>query len=306
MTAKQADPNAPVPQVIRSSRVALANQLETLALAPGRFFAAQIAGSPMKTDTLASNTAPAKYREYRRQLHAQTLHLSRLVTANVHDHVESLLQIISGGSLPLFSHFSLARPAQEAAAYVAYLLDPAIDFEQRILRGAALLFGDARSDKSVVETFDPRLQKAIGSRPDDRIDRLRKQIGDAGIAFINQESSLQLGQQTARMSLRMTDLVDATFPRRTSAYRIGSGSIHSLPGTLASKVTTMSPEEVMFTADVGDIGTAAMLCLEAVGVVIAAFAAYYGHDGEAEARATRTRVGVIDRLVQEHYQRLWS
>lgn len=64
--------------------------------------------------------------------------------------------------MPLFSHASLSRVVCEAAVRFAWLMDPGISSEERIVRGAAALYYSAdQRFKGVrrlpAESFDPRL-----------------------------------------------------------------------------------------------------------------------------------------------------
>ena len=60
---------------------------------------------------------------------------ARLLLASSEDHLGTILMLVQLNVLPMFSLFSLLRPAAEADVRMAYLLDPAIDERLRLARG---------------------------------------------------------------------------------------------------------------------------------------------------------------------------
>lgn len=60
---------------------------------------------------------------------------ARLLLAASEDHLRTVLILLQNNVLPMFSPFSLLRPAAEADVRIAYLVDPAIDEMQRLARG---------------------------------------------------------------------------------------------------------------------------------------------------------------------------
>jgi hypothetical protein len=57
------------------------------------------------------------------------------VLMSAEDHLRTVLMLLQHNVLPMFSLYSLLRPAAEADVRVAHLLDPAIDETQRLARG---------------------------------------------------------------------------------------------------------------------------------------------------------------------------
>jgi hypothetical protein len=67
-----------------------------------------------------------------------------LIYASAYDHLVTLGRVLGGdGAMPLFSHASLSRVVCEAAVRFAWLMDPGISSEERIVRGAVALSNSA-------------------------------------------------------------------------------------------------------------------------------------------------------------------
>jgi hypothetical protein len=139
MTAKPDDPDSPYPKIIRFSRIALTNQLQMLAAAPGKYAADSQPGSPNDRDRTARHSAHHSVRVHQRRLWEKTVNYARHTVLNIYDHGDTLLKCISGDGVPLYAHYTNARVMMEASASTRYVLDPAISYEQRVTRGAAIL-----------------------------------------------------------------------------------------------------------------------------------------------------------------------
>lgn len=304
MTAKQDKPDVPVHPLIRTALRALDQQLAVLRTAPGKYYDERTPGCPAKAELAAFAAVPAKARVHQQGLWGQCFQLARLITANMYDHANALRKLLSGDELPLFAHTTLMRTACEGAVIVGHLLDPSIGYDVRLLRGAALRVDSTRSEKKTVEGFPAALRQAIGGRADLAYDDLVRRMDLAGIAFNPDTGTLRLGAQEVRTSLKVSKLVTEQFPDRPGAYSLGSGHAHSLASALSTKVSHETTDVVELTADVGEIGGAAMLTVESLAMAIAAWAAYHGHSGDAEAKAARRWVKALDVHMTDHYQQL--
>jgi hypothetical protein len=79
-----------------------------------------------------------------------------LIYVNSYDPLLTLAKALGGdGAMPLFSHASLSRVICEAAIRFAWLTDPGVSSEERIMRGAAALYDSAGE----------RSKGSAGSRP---------------------------------------------------------------------------------------------------------------------------------------------
>lgn len=303
MTATPFDPS----NLIRAACAALEGQLKMLETAPDKYFdACTDPGSPRLSDLAAMKLTPHKLSAHQRRLWQQSNHLARLTMANLSDHGNALLQLLRSGDLPLFAHMTLARPTAEAAVIVTHLLDRSIAYEERLIRGAALLLQNAVAQKTLAQDFPPDAQKVLGPAADAELKTIRSQINRAGIAVEfdkrGKECRLRLGSKVAPMKLEFTSRVATLFPKRPGAYRVASGTIHSSPRALNARVSTSTSAGVGFVTSVGEIGGAVTLVLEAIGIVLVAYAGYNGQTGEDEARLTRQRITHITKFMAEYFR----
>ena len=302
MTATPFDPS----NLVRAACAALEGQLKMLEIAPDKYFdACTDPASPRLLDLAAMKLTPHRLSTHQRRLWQKSNHLARLTMANLSDHGNALLQLLRSGDLPLFAHMTLARPTAEAAVIVTHLLDRNIGYEERLIRGAALLFENARAQKTLSQDFPPEAQKVLGPAADAELKAIRHQIDRAGITVEldrgGKEHRLRLGSYVAPMKLEFTNKVATLFPKRPGAYRVASGPIHSSPRALNARVSTSTSAGVGFVTSLGEIGGAVTLVLEAVGIVLDAYAGYNGQSGEKEARLTRQRITIITGFMAQYF-----
>lgn len=303
MPAKPFDPS----NLIRAACAALEGQLKMLGTAPDKYFdACTDPQSPRLADLAAMKVTPHKLSTHQRRLWQKSNHLARLTMANLSDHGNALLQLLRSGNLPLFAHMTLARPTAEAAVIVTHLLDRNIVYEERLIRGAALLLQNAGAQKTLAKDFPPDAQKVLGPAADAEDKTIRSQIDRAGITVEldkgGKEYRLRLGSHVAPMKLEFTGKVAALFPKRPGAYRVASGTLHSSPRALNARVSTSTSAGVGFVTSAGEIGGAVTLVLEAIGIVLDAYAGYNGQTGEDEARSTRQRITIITGFMAEYFR----
>lgn len=300
MVAYLSDPNAEPPHLLKFTRIALTKPLEMLTEAPGRFSGNPQPGSPYRLDEQALKAAPHATRAHRRRLLALTLKHARQVTLNVHDHAGSLQKCLGGDSVPIYAHGTLSRVACEGAALVSYLFDPAIAFEERITRGTALVWD---SVENLVEQFNAKpayVQSRIGTGHTDAQSYLRKTIDKAGMTVIS--GAIRLGPHKAPNRPKLGKLVSATFPGMPGMYSHRSGAVHSAPWVLANPISRSDGEVIEGRVDIGDLASATQAAIRAISVMIASFAAYFGHDAKSEMAKLEGRVENLTQLMGEFFR----
>ena len=76
-----------------------------------------------------------------------------MIFVNAYDHLVTLGRVLgSDGAMPLFSYSSLSRVVCEAAVRFAWLIDPDVGCEERIIRGAVSLLVSANEQLGIVAT----------------------------------------------------------------------------------------------------------------------------------------------------------
>ncbi|MEY9895692.1 hypothetical protein ABIA35_009833 [Catenulispora sp. MAP12-49] len=299
MVAYLSDASARPPHLLKFARIALTRPLELLAEAPGRFSGSAQPGSPYRLDEQALKAAPHNTRAHRRQLLTLTLKHARQVTLNVHDHAGTLQKCLGGDSVPIYAHGTLSRVTCESAALVSYLLDPAIGLEERITRGAALVWD---SVENLVEQYNAKpayMQQRIGTGHTDAQRDLRKTIDKAGMTLLS--GAIRLGQHKEPFRPKLGSLVAATFPDMPGMYSHRSGAVHSSPWVLANPISRSDGELLEGQVDIGDLASATRAAIRAIDVVIASFAAYFGHDGRAEAAELERRAQNLTQLMSDYF-----
>ncbi|WP_194909027.1 hypothetical protein [Catenulispora rubra] len=302
MTAKYSIPGAPIP-LIRAARDELEAQLAMFKRAPEEYFKHRPSNCPNSTELAFFDLVPDKVRPSQHRLWMQTLNLTRLLATNVYDHVNSLRNVLSEQEIPLFAHLTIGRPACESTATIMYLLDTGIGAQTRLTRGSALLYADAKHQTALAAEYPPAVRPQMEATAQKEFDQLKGEIDAAAITVEKDKSKkdfkLVLGHHSALMKPNLTKLVTDAFPDRPGAYRITSGAIHGSHQTLNALTTNTTADQVMFQADLAEVGALVSLAIEATGKTLAAFAAYYGVGGEAEARATLQRVDIMNGHIRD-------
>jgi hypothetical protein len=78
--------------------------------------------------------------------------------ASAVDHARTWSLIIQGRAIPIGGYWSLIRGAMEGAATCRWLIDPKVDFQERIRRGAVMQLDDWRQRE--------RFERSLGVGPD--------------------------------------------------------------------------------------------------------------------------------------------
>jgi hypothetical protein len=164
-----------------------------------------------------------------------------LIYVNAYDHLLTLAKALGGdGAMPLFSHASLSRVICEAAIRFAWLTDPGVSSEERIMRGAAALYYSADERSKGVRRLPPECsgQRACNQMPGsctkERND-VQKLITDAGLTFGysrdgNTETRLELesSETSVPLKINVSELMAELLPDSPSWYTIGSSVTRSL------------------------------------------------------------------------------
>lgn len=309
MTANPSDPNTATPLLVTKSHRALIQELEALKRHVETYASVPQAGCLFLLEKEEwKSTAHHSQRAHRRRLWLHGMHLSRLIFANMLDHLKATTQMLDADWVPLYSHQTLTRVVCEAAARIGYLLDRSASYDARLLHMAVPLLVDAEGRVTAT-------REVIDARPDLPVtpdyatkqrDAVLRTIELAGIKIRrnnkNKVTHLELDPPTRAepYNLNLTALVAKYFPQRPGSYRSTSGIVHSNPWMLGDTIRS-SPftPDLVLEPDLLGIGAAAMTVTDASLIVMESYARYYGHDPEPAMRASRLRQQAIDVFMQQ-------
>jgi hypothetical protein len=137
-------PGQRLPELLWVSHQVIMEEAEELRSALDEFSSSPQPGCPHELDRKAWSNLTGPQAEARGRLLGLTQHQAILIYVNAYDHMLTLGRALGGdGATTLFSHVSLSRVACEAAVRFAWVLDPGLSSEERIMRGAALLLVSA-------------------------------------------------------------------------------------------------------------------------------------------------------------------
>jgi hypothetical protein len=272
---------------------------------------------PGRQDRLKSGYPPNAGGRAKLLLYAR--HQAILIYVNAYDHLLTLARDLGGdGAMPLFSHASLSRVICEAAVRFAWLMDPDISSEERIMRGAAALYysGDERF-KAVrrlpLERFDPRIYKhMLDSCTAERND-IEKLVADAGLTFgysrdgkTRSRLDLKSPKTSVPLKISVSELMAELLPDVPSWYNIGSSVTHSLYWGLRDVNHSRPGQPLALTPSVLDVGAAADSAISASGLILDRCAQIYGHDPSAHLQLTKARREEIDSLMRRAATSAWA
>jgi hypothetical protein len=299
MTASPQDADEPLPQLIIRSRKMLTLQREDLQDSVETYASSPASGSPFLRDQVAWKDAPHRHRAHQRRLWLSCRQLTRLLLANEIDHLNAAARLYEGPGIFLWAPSSVIRVACEAAARIAYLLDPSLPFELRITRAAGLLLYSAdekvKAAGHVTGVVADAEDRACGER-----DVLLERIGRAGIGVPGKGKPLiSPSGQLVHRSPQVTKLIAESFPERPGLYQQTSAVVHSTMWTLIGAVdsSTDTPDLVL-KPDLLELGATALAGLDAAWVASNAFALYFGHNPHPVTARWRRRTTAIDELMR--------
>jgi hypothetical protein len=276
-------------------------------------------GCPWQRDDQAVSDHAGPEAQGRAKLLTYTRHQAMLIYANAYDHLHTLARVLGGdGAMPLFSHASVSRVMCEAAVRFAWLMDPDISSEERIVRGAVALFLSADERYKGVrglpaERFDQRVYRRMVDSSTAERDDVQELITGAGLTFgysQNGKKKARLELESVRVSvpltIRVSELMAALLPDSPSWYNIGSSVTHSWYWGLRDVDGSRPGESMSLTANVLDVGAAAESAISASGLIVGRCARCYGHDPAAHLRRNRQRREAVDALMRRATRSAWA
>lgn len=239
-----------------------------------------------------------------------TQHTARLFFTSFYDHLVSFGRLLgSDGMVSVFAHTTLSRAACEAAVRCAWLLDPQISSEERMIRSAVIIFNGAedRVRGARLTLAVTNCQEVVRNCVKDRA-KYHDLIKSAGMRFEldrrgKEIASISYPQVRAKVPVKInvTDLMSRYLPGVPGWYLIGSGAAHSLPWSLQDAVADPTDAaKLVVSPSPLEAAAGAEAALDSAALFTQTYAHYFGHDPEAEMRAHRQRRGMLDQLMQEY------
>ena len=307
----------PLPDLVLVANRVLKQEAEALRAALDEFSNAPRPGCPWEQDDRAVSGHAGPEAQGRARLLALTRHQAMLIYINAYDHLLTLGRVLGGdGAMPVFSYASLSRVVCEAAVRCAWLMDPGISSEERIVRGAVALWvsADERlkgARRLPAQRFDGRvLRQMLDSCTAER-DAIEDLITGAGLTF----GYSQNGRAKARLELvpgvsvslkiNVSDLMAELLPESPSWYNIGSSVAHSHFWGLREVENSNPGGPRAITPNVLTVGAAAESAISAAGLILDRCARCYGHDPSALLWRTRQRREAIDFLMRRAVTSSW-
>ena len=222
------------------------------------------------------------------------------------DHIRCTAALFSGTRVPLYAPSTLARGACEAAALVRHFMDKQIDTELQLLRFGASILYDHRERIRGVGKFPPDLSAArtsILAEHEAERDAFVQRLADCGFTVAGQNLQSKSGV-TVSIRPSFAKLADELLPSRGPYYNSLSGIAHGRPWALFGVASGTDADGVPgVTANLLELGAAALLELEVIAVLDALWAEYYGADPEPAARRYRTQVQAVDVAMKDAFLR---
>ena len=309
----------PLPELVLIANRVLTEEAEALRAALEDFSNAPQPGCPWTQDdkTVSDHAGPEAQGQARLLRYAR--HQAALICVNAYDHLLTLGRTLGGdGAMPLFSHASLSRVVCEAAVRLAWLMDPGISSEERIVRGAVALFISADERFKGVrrlpaERFDRRVHRQMLDNCIAERDAVQELITGAGLTFgytQNGKTKARLELESPKVSvplkINVTELMAELLPDSPSWYNIGSSVTHSLYWGLRDVDGSRPGEPLALTPNVLDVGAAAESAISAAGLILERCGRCYGHDPSAYVRRTMARREAIDALMRRATRSTWA
>lgn len=311
MTVRPSAPGETLPELVLTAHRILTEEGEGLRAGLADFSADPLPGCPQELDGQAWSQDTSSQGEQRRKLLGLTQHQARLIIVNAYDHLLTVARALGGdGAMSLFAHTSLSRVVCEAAARFAWILDPDIGSEERIMRGAAALLASADERlRSVMRVpamqFSPRMRQTMIDNCNAERDSTRALISGAGVTLVRSGD----GKKVTRLDLKapkvrvpvnldVTELMANVLPDSPSWYNISSSVTHSYFWGLRDAVSSAAGEPLAMTPDLLDVGAAAQCAISASGLIIAKCASYYGHDPKPHLQRSADHRAALDPYMQ--------
>jgi hypothetical protein len=309
----------PLPDLVLVASRVLTEEAAALRAAMEDFSNAPRPGCPWTQDDKAVSDHAGPEAQGRARLLRYARHQAALIYVNAYDHLLTLGRTLGGdGAMPLFSHASLSRVICEAAVRFAWLMDPDVNSEERIVRGAVALFLSAEERYKGVrglpaERFDRRAHRQMLESCTAERDAVQELITGAGLTFgysQNGKTKARLELESPKVSvvlkINVTELMAELLPDSPSWYNIGSSVTHSLYWGLRDVDGSRPGEPLTLTPNVLGVGAAAESAISASGLILERCGRCYGHDPSAHVRRTRERREAIDALMRRAARSTWA
>ncbi len=175
----------------------------------------------------AGSPADVEERSFARAESVRTAYSHGLVAVeSAADHLFALDSLIDGRQSAL-APWTCARGLLEASALATWLLDPAIDAEERVGRSMAVRYETLREQRKLAQEDD---SGSLVAAIDRRVDEITTVASQLGYPPINDRHGNRIG--IGRPKPNITDLVTQQLGAR-KIYRILSGVAHCDPTTVS-------------------------------------------------------------------------
>jgi len=312
-------PGFPLPELVTVANRVITDEADALRAALEDFSNAPQPGCPWNQDDKTVSDPASPHAEGQGKLLLYARHQAMLIYVNTYDHLLTLARDLGGdGAMPLFSHASLSRVICEAAIRFAWLMDPGISSEERIMRGAAAPYYSAGERSKGVRRLPPGRfgQRACNHMPGrctKERDGVQKLITDAGLTFgysRDGKTETRLGLESSEtpvpLKINVSELMAELLPDSPSWYNIGSSVTHSLYWGLRDINHSRPDQPLALTPSVLDVGAAAESAISASGLILDRCARIFGHDPAARLQHTKARREEIDALMGRATTSAWA
>lgn len=310
--------DARLPHLVIKCRLALEQESRDLKAALDDYAEGHpVSEGPYDTDVAVLKRTDCRLRDAQRDLLAWAHYQARLIFVNAHDHLASMARLLgSDGAMSLYAHTTMSRSVCEAAARVAWLLDPAISYEERITRSAAMAYSGAQNKlkgarQGLTGPWDASVRDLIVGKVEAEFRRNRELIDRAGMDL----GLGRKGKEVVRIELRGSDIkvpvdfrtgpiMEELLGDSPGWYLLSSAVSHSAPWVLDSAVIgDRGGPELSLTPDLLETAAAALTAISASALLIDRHATYYGFGPASYTRKSSQRRGMIDALMREQVMR---
>jgi hypothetical protein len=298
-----------MPELIDQSRFAVEQEAASLGPRLENIFTARAATGPGADDWVAWRAAHKDLKYPRRKLTYSGVDQARLIYGNAYDHLVTLGRILGGdGQAALFAHTTLARSVAEAAVRIAWLLDPDVTYEHRMLRATASIYEGALNRAKGFREVPEQGHRLSSRRPamvadgEGTVRRLEKLIGLAGIKIETNKSRpvrLVLDTEKVSMNFETGTLMRKLLPEFPALYTVTSAIAHSTAWMLNEFRDNHGPE-MQLTLNQTQLATAAQAGIASSELIVKTYARYYGLDLAPYVLESRQRIATVDRWIRQH------
>jgi hypothetical protein len=312
-------PGFPLPELVLVANRVLTEEADALRAAVENFSHDPQPGCPWKQDDKTASDHPGPEAQGQAELLRYARHQTVLIYVNAYDHLLTLARVLGGdGAMPLFSYASLSRVVCEAAVRFAWLMDPGIKSEERIVRGAVALFVSVEERFKGVrrlpaERFDRRLLQQMLDSCTAEHDAVQELIASAGLTFgyshdgkTKVRIELDSPKVSVPLKVNVADLMAELLPDSPSWYNIGSSVTHSSYWGLRDVDGSRPGEPLALTPNVLDVGAAAESAISASGLILDRYGKCYGHDPSVHVQRSSERREAIDALMRRATSSTWA